>query len=202
AVFEAHHDRYRTTLAADALDINAHYATGSRSFTETLRKILGKDSAGLLKYFLSYGDVKPNAVDVLLMDEAHRIREKTQVRYAKPTGRLQVEDLLHAGRICVFFIDDYQAVRKGEIGSSSFIRAQAEKMGCTVYEYNLESQFRNGGSEKYSEWIDHTLHIRQTATTEWRQEDAFEFRIMDSPHALEQAIRDKVAEGYTGRVMA
>ncbi|PRD46100.1 DNA/RNA helicase domain-containing protein [Sphingobacterium haloxyli] len=48
------------------------------------------------------------------------------------------------GRICVFFIDDYQAVRKGEIGSSSFIRMQAEQMGCTVYEYNLESQFRNG----------------------------------------------------------
>lgn len=190
-------------LLADltALNINAHYATGSRSFTETLRKILGKDSTSLLKYFMSYGEVAPNSVDVLLMDESHRIREKTGYPF-KATGRLQVEDLLRAARISVFFIDDYQAVRKGEIGSSSFIRMQAEQMGCTVYEYNLESQFRNGGSEKYSEWIDHTLHIRQTATTEWRHEDAFEFRIMDSPHALEQAIRDKVAEGYTGRVMA
>lgn len=107
------------------------------------------------------------------------------------------EVLQHAGTI-----SHEQAGAKREIGSSSFIRMQAEKMGCTGYEYNLESQFRNGGSEKYSEWIDHTLHIRQTATTEWRQEDAFEFRIMDSPHALEQAIRDKIAAGYTGRVMA
>lgn len=82
------------------------------------------------------------------------------------TGRLQIEDLLRAARISVFFVDDYQAVRRGEIGQSIFIRQQAEKMGFTVYEYNLESQFRNGGSEKYSQWIDHTLHIRETATTE------------------------------------
>ncbi|CAM3762019.1 DUF2075 domain-containing protein [Sphingobacterium prati] len=190
-------------LLADltASNINAHYATGSKSFTETLRKILGKEANSLLKYFMSYGDAEPNGIDVLLMDEAHRIRERTGYPF-KSTGRLQIEDLLCAARISVFFVDDYQAVRRGEIGQSIFIRQQAEKMGCTVYEYNLESQFRNGGSEKYSQWIDHTLHIRETATTEWKQEDNFEFQIMDSPHAVEQAIRDKVAEGYSGRMMA
>lgn len=190
-------------LLADltASNINAHYATGSKSFTETLRKILGKEANSLLKYFMSYGDAEPNSIDVLLMDEAHRIRERTGYPF-KSTGRLQIEDLLRAARISVFFVDDFQAVRRGEIGQSIFIRQQAEKMGCTVYEYNLESQFRNGGSEKYSQWIDHTLHIRETATTEWKQEDNFEFQIMDSPHAVEQAIRDKVAEGYSGRMMA
>lgn len=190
-------------LLADltASNINAHYATGSKSFTETLRKILGKEANSLLKYFMSYGDAEPNSIDVLLMDEAHRIRERTGYPF-KSTGRLQIEDLLRAARISVFFVDDYQAVRRGEIGQSIFIRQQAEKMSCTVYEYNLESQFRNGGSEKYSQWIDHTLHIRETATTEWKQEDNFEFQIMDSPHAVEQAIRDKVAEGYSGRMMA
>lgn len=190
-------------LLADltASNINAHYATGSKSFTETLRKILGKEANSLLKYFMSYGDAEPNSIDVLLMDEAHRIRERTGYPF-KSTGRLQIEDLLRAARISVFFVDDFQAVRRGEIGQSIFIRQQAEKMGCTVYEYNLESQFRNGGSEKYSQWIEHTLHIRETATTEWKQEDNFEFQIMDSPHAVEQAIRDKVAEGYSGRMMA
>ena len=190
-------------LLADltASNINAHYATGSKSFTETLRKILGKEANSLLKYFMSYGDAEPNSIDVLLLDEAHRIRERTGYPF-KSTGRLQIEDLLHAARISVFFVGDYQAVRRGEIGQSIFIRQQAEKMGCTVYEYNLESQFRNGGSEKYSQWIDHTLHIRETATTEWKQEDNFEFQIMDSPQAVEQVIRDKVAEGYSGRMMA
>lgn len=191
-------------LLADltAMDIHTQYATGSKSFTETLRKILGEDSTSLLKYFLSYGDAEPNSVDVLLMDESHRIREKTNGRYAKPTGLLQIEELIRAARISVFFVDDFQAVRRGEIGSSSFIRVQAEKMGCTVYEYNLESQFRNGGSEKYSKWIDHILHIRDTATTEWKQEKNFEFHIMDSPHAVEQTIREKATKGYSARMMA
>ncbi|RZF61430.1 DNA/RNA helicase domain-containing protein [Sphingobacterium corticibacterium] len=41
-------------------------------------------------------------------------------------------ELIRAARVSVFFVDDFQAVRRGEIGLSSFIRMQAEKMGCTV----------------------------------------------------------------------
>ena len=190
-------------LLADlaALNFNTQYATGSKAFTETLRKILGDNSKSLLKYFMSYGEAKPNEIDVLLMDEAHRIREKTGYPF-KSTGRPQVQDLLNAAKVSVFFIDDYQAVRKGEIGSSAFIKEQAELAGCKVYEYDLEAQFRNGGSERYSDWIDHTLHIRKTATTEWINESDFEFTIMDSPEALETAIRARAEEGYTARVMA
>jgi len=190
-------------LLADlaALNFNTQYATGSKAFTETLRKILGDSSKSLLKYFMSYGEAQPNEIDVLLMDEAHRIREKTGYPF-KATGKPQVQDLLNAAKVCVFFIDDYQAVRKGEIGSSAFIKVQAELAGCKVYEYDLEGQFRNGGSERYSEWIDHTLHIRRTATSEWINEPEYEFNIMDSPEALEEAIRAKVELGYTARIMA
>lgn len=190
-------------LLADlaALNFNTQYATGSKAFTETLRKILGDSSKSLLKYFMSYGEAESNEIDVLLMDEAHRIREKTGYPF-KATGKPQVQDLLNAAKVSVFFIDDFQAVRKGEIGSSGFIRAQAELAGCKVCEYDLEGQFRNGGSERYSEWIDHTLHIRKTATSEWINEPDYEFHIMDSAEALEEAIRAKVELGYTARVMA
>ncbi|PTS92729.1 peptidase S24 [Pedobacter sp. HMWF019] len=190
-------------LLADltARNFNAHYATGSKAFTETLRKILGANSNSLLKYFMSYGEAKSNEIDVLLMDEAHRIREKTGYPF-KSTGKLQVEDLLNAAKVSVFLIDDYQVVRKGEIGSSAFIREKAEATGCKVYEYDLQAQFRNGGSERFSDWVDHTLQIRKTAHVEWVDEPNFQFTIMDSPEAVEQAIRAKVAEGFTARVTA
>lgn len=44
-------------LMADLLKegYNAHYATGSRAFTETLRKIIGSRGAVQFKYFNSYG---------------------------------------------------------------------------------------------------------------------------------------------------
>lgn len=180
---------------------NAHYATGSKSFTETLRKILGTESASLFKYFMSYGAAQPNEIDVLIMDEAHRIRERTGYPF-KSTGRLQIEDLIRAAKISVFFIDDFQAVRKGEIGSSKFIKEQAEKQDCKVFEYELESQFRCGGSDGYTNWIDNTLQIKRTANTIWTPDPNFEFKIFSSAELLEQAIIEKNNEGYSARLTA
>lgn len=72
-------------LLADltALGRNAHFATGSKSFTETLRKIVGTNSSAILKYFMSYGEAEPNELDVLIMDESHRLRKKRAI-HLKP----------------------------------------------------------------------------------------------------------------------
>jgi len=66
-------------LMADLLlkEYNAQYATGSRAFTETLRKIIGTRGASQFKYFNSYTEAQNNAVDVLIADEAHRLRENS-----------------------------------------------------------------------------------------------------------------------------
>lgn len=190
-------------LLADltALGYNSHYATGSKSFTQTLRKIVGGDSNNLFKYFMSYGEAKPKELDVLILDEAHRIREKTGYPF-KSTGHPQVEDLIRASKVLVFFIDDFQSVRKGEIGSAKFIKEHAERLDCKVYEYELEAQFRCGGSNGYTNWVLNTLHIEKTANAIWKDEPAFEFKIFDSPDSLEQAIRDKESEGHTARLTA
>src|SRR6185503_6792563 len=54
---------------------SAHYATGSRAFTQTLRKAIGGRSAPFFRYFNSFRDAERNGIDVLIADEAHRIRE-------------------------------------------------------------------------------------------------------------------------------
>lgn len=190
-------------LLADlaALGFNTQYATGSGSFTKTLRKIVGSGAENLFKYFMSYGAVQPRELDVLIMDEAHRIREKTGYPF-KGTGRPQVEDLIRATKVALFFIDDFQYVRKGEIGSSQYIKEHAERLGCKIFEYELESQFRCGGSDGYANWIDNTLQIKDTANAFWSDEPGFEFKIFDSPEALEEAIRSKNEEGFTARITA
>lgn len=60
-------------LMADLLlkGYNTHYATGSRAFTTTLRKIIGARGAAQFKYFNSYSDAERDVVDVLISDEAH-----------------------------------------------------------------------------------------------------------------------------------
>src|SRR6266508_3275137 len=55
-------------LMADLLQkgFNAQYATGSRAFTETLRKVIGSRGGVQFKYFNSYTGADYNAVDVLI----------------------------------------------------------------------------------------------------------------------------------------
>ena len=52
------------------------HATGSRSFTRTLRKVAGQRAPRvqkLFKYFNQFMDAERNGLDVLILDEAHRI---------------------------------------------------------------------------------------------------------------------------------
>ena len=184
---------------------NAHYATGSRAFTGTLRKIIGPRGSVQFKYFNSYMDAEPNAVDVLICDEAHRIREKSYNRFTAKRKRVetpQIDQLLNAGKVVVFLLDDNQVVRPNEIGSAEFIKARALERGCEVFEYELEAQFRCQGSDAFVNWVNNTLGIRRTANAIWTGTEDFDFRIMESPEALEEAIERRVAEGFSARVTA
>jgi DUF2075 family protein len=194
-------------LMADLLlaGYNAHYATGSKAFTETLRKIIGDRGSVQFKYFNSYMGANPDAVDVLICDEAHRIRETSHNRYtpkAKRTDTPQIQELIMASRVSAFFIDEDQVVRPAEIGSVKHIKDFATKNDCFLFEHELETQFRCSGSEAFVSWINNTLGIARTPHVLWTGEENFEFRIFDSPETLEKAIRIKAQEGLSARTTA
>jgi len=184
---------------------NAQYATGSKAFTETLREVIGRRGAPQFKYFNSYTTAEPNAVDVLICDEAHRIRKTSNNYYtsqAKRSDSAQIEEILDAGKVSVFFIDDDQVVRPNEIGSSDYIRLWANKLNCQLFEFKLETQFRCAGSDGFVNWINNTLAIRKTANIIWSGDDNFDFKIFPTAEELEAAIREKVSQGNTARVTA
>jgi DUF2075 family protein/phage repressor protein C with HTH and peptisase S24 domain len=194
-------------LMADLLlkGYNAHYATGSRAFTGTLREIIGTRGSAQFKFFNSYSGAEFNVIDILIADEAHRIRSTSNSRFTpriKRTNLPQIEELLHASKVAVFFIDDDQVVRPNEIGSTEYIKENALKNNCKIYEYELEAQFRCNGSDAFVNWINNTLSIKRTANVIWDQHEEFDFKIFNSPLELENAIRQKVSEGFTGRVTA
>jgi hypothetical protein len=184
---------------------NAHYATGSRAFTATLRRIIESRGGVQFKFFNSYGSAEPNSVDVLISDEAHRIR-KTSSSWRTPSPKRsdmpQVEELLRAAKVAVFLIDDAQVVRPDEIGSVAYIKEAATRLGCIVSEYELEAQFRCAGSDAFVNWVNNTLGIRRTANVLWEGDERFDFRIAGSPLELEGMIREKVTQGHSGRMTA
>ncbi len=173
---------------------NAQYATGSRAFTETLRKIIKSRGAAQFKYFNSYTDAENNAIDVLIADEAHRLRETSFNRFTPKAERStvpQIEELLSASKVSAFFIDDDQVVRPGEIGSVNYIKEYAAKNNCKIFEYELEAQFRCNGSDAFVNWVNNTLGIKRTANVIWDQHEEFDLKVFDSPEDLENAIREQ-----------
>jgi hypothetical protein len=184
---------------------NAHYATGARAFTQTLREVIGRRGAAQFKFFNSYQDAEPNAVDVLICDESHRIRARSWNRFtpkAKRRDEAQIQEILRAAKVAVFLIDDKQVVRPEEVGSVEYIRQQAAAAGCRVFDYQLEAQFRCAGSDAFVSWINNTLGIERTAHVLWEGDEAFDFRIVGSPGELDRLIREKAAEGHSARVTA
>jgi DUF2075 family protein len=194
-------------LLADALAEGrpAHYATGSRAFNETLWEILGPTSRQVVRYFHQYGTAPPGSLDLLILDEAHRIRATSNHRFMAPaqrSGKSQVRELLEAARVCVVFLDPAQVVRPDEVGSVETILAEAARQGADTRVLSLDAQFRCAGSEAYVDWVDNTLGVRRTGQALWEGDDGFDVRIVASPEELEAAIREKAAQGFTARMMA
>ena len=128
------------------------HATGSRSFTQTLRKVAGRRAPRVQKmfrYFNQFIDIERNSLDVLILDEAHRIRETSVSRYTPArfrTDRRQLDELIAAARVPVFLLDQHQVVRPGEQGSVEQITAYAASLGLRTHLVELGEQYRCGGS--------------------------------------------------------
>jgi uncharacterized protein len=184
------------------------HATGSRSFTQTLRKVAGKGSSriqNLFKYFNQFVDADRNGIEVLILDEAHRIRETSMSRYTPArlrSDRRQIDELLSAARVPVFLLDKHQVVRPGELGTVDDIERHAKLLGLAVEKINLDAHFRCGGSEAYLEWVVRLLGLAAGGPLPWQGDPAFAVHIADSPQELEHALRKQLDAGYSARIAA
>lgn len=147
----------------------------------------------------AFTDPQPDSFDVLIVDEAHRLNEKSGL-YGN-LGDNQVKELITAARCTVFFVDDDQRVTLADIGHTGELRRWAAELGADVTELALASQFRCSGSDGYLAWLDDTLAIRPTAnqvldTTE------YDFRVIDSPTELHTLIEQKNRAANKARVVA
>ena len=186
---------------------NAQHATGSKAFTENIRRVVGRRAGGSqFRYFNQYGGMDRNAVDVLILDEAHRLRSTSANRFtpkAKRTDLAQIDELIGVAKTSVFFIDDLQGVRPNEVGDTQLILEAAERNSAEVSAFELDTQFRLAGSKAFLNWIDHTLGLAETAHPTWDAErETFDFRIVDSVEQLDSLIRSKAEEGHSARLTA
>lgn len=164
--------------------------------TKTLRRTTIDN---LFKGTGSYVTTPEQIFDVLIVDEAHRLNEKSGL-YAN-LGTNQIKEIINASHTNIFFIDEDQRVTFQDIGSIEAITQFAKDANSEVSILQLDSQFRCNGSDGYIAWLDNTLQIRETANVDLTDID-YEFRVFDNPTDMRKAIVDKNNLNNKARIVA
>lgn len=135
-------------MAQEGSARNMFFTTRSKALRESLRERLrsipinnrtanASDLIANIFHFKPY-HFKESEVDLLLIDEAHRVQKSANYmgdKLYEQTYLSQVTSLIYCSKVCVFFIDDKQAIKKEEIGNSSDIRQSAENYSIDVRDY-------------------------------------------------------------------
>lgn len=185
-------------------ELNVKFVAPNSSFRDVMINSLSRDNTkirlnSLFKGSAGFVDSEKNIFDVIIVDEAHRLKNSMAYQYM---GENQVEDIVKAAKKSIFFVDDNQVIRPEDIGSTSEVYRVAEKFNAKVYEIELTAQFRCAGAEGYINWLDHTLQIHDTANFNgWDKKD-FDFQVFDNPNDLYKQIKEKSSNGHKARVLA
>jgi DUF2075 family protein len=147
----------------------------------------------------TYINTERNQYDALLVDEAHRLNEKSGM--FSNLGENQIKEIINAARCSVFFLDEDQRVTLKDIGSDAEISKWAAHSGATLHQLELSSQFRCNGSDGYMAFLDNLLGIRKTANTDL-SDIAYDFQVCQSPNELHARILDKNQDRNRARMVA
>ena len=147
----------------------------------------------------SFVDCLNNEYDTLIVDEAHRLNAKSGM--FGNLGENQVKEIIQSSRTSIFFIDEYQRIHMKDVGSEELIRGFAKELNAEVFDADLTSQFRCGGSDGYLAWIDNSLGLRATANTSL-DTSQFDFRIFDDPKEMYDSIIEKNNQNFKSRLVA
>lgn len=147
----------------------------------------------------AFHETEANAFDALVVDEAHRLNEKSGL-YGN-LGENQIKEIIHSSRSTIFFVDDDQVVTLSDIGQAAELDKWAQSARAEVTHLELASQFRCNGSDGYIAWLDNTLGIRETANTTLEPKE-FDFRVIDSPNELHELIAERNTANNKSRVVA
>jgi len=183
--------------------LNVRYVTPNgapRAVYET--KLKDRVSGDAFKHMFTgsgaFHRVERNAYEVLIVDEAHRLSEKSG--FYKNEGENQIKEIINSAHTSVFFIDEAQKVTWSDIGEIEEIKRFASEANAHIQEYELLSQFRCGGSDDYLEWLDSILGLRKSS--QLFSKKSFDFRVFDSAKELHQEIKVKNRTNNRSRVVA
>ena len=147
----------------------------------------------------SFHSLEPDSYDALLVDEAHRLVEKSG--FYRNLGVNQINEIVQSARVTVFFSDESQLVTWRDIGTLDEIRSWAKQNDAPIEELQLSAQFRCAGSDEYLKWLDSTLQLAPDESPNMSTCE-YDIRIVDSPAQLRDLIFELNKSNNRSRLLA
>ncbi len=206
----------RRTLAAAGWDVI--HATGAKALTLTLRDTYARqaprgtknrakqEAVRLFTYFNQLRKLGENGCDVVICDEAHRIRRHSVDRYTpkaeRENPRAQTDEIIDAARVPVFLLDDWQSLRPGEVGTAEYLKQRAEALGYKHTLTDLNGMYRAQGSAYYRDWVLRLLSVGVLTPQAWVPDGRMHVQLAETPEEMEDFLRAREAAGDTARMVA
>ncbi|MGL5649115.1 MAG: DUF2075 domain-containing protein, partial [Clostridium sp.] len=200
----------KTVLAINLLvkmlneNLLSYYVTKNAAPREVYeKKLKGRYTSKYIKNLFkgsgSFINIEENELDIVLVDEAHRLMAKSGM--FKNLGENQIKEIIKASKVSVFFIDEKQRVTIDDIGSVEEIKKYAKENNAKIKELKLESQFRCNGSDSYLNWIDDLLYDEETNIFDGFEFD-YDIKIAENPNEVYEIIKEKNKLENKSRMLA
>ena len=173
------------------------------SLRKTLKKVFRNVKGLNASMVIGPSEVSKNEYDLLIVDEAHRLRKRKNITnfksfddanlllgFDKETGT-EIDWIIKQSNNQIFFYDSHQSIKPSDIDQSKF---ESVRMIQNVYSLKLTSQLRVKGGFDYISYIDNLLHCRLKEGDEKFKSDDYEFKLYDSLKELYSDLRIKEEE--------
>ncbi|MEG2013682.1 MAG: DNA/RNA helicase domain-containing protein [Anaerovoracaceae bacterium] len=179
-----------------------------QSLRKTIKKVF-KNIKGLNgKMVLSPNDASKETYDLLIVDEAHRLKQRKALsqypifdnnnrKFGLGNDGTELDWILKSSKNQIFFYDSSQSVKPSDVDKERFdAMFSAEK----VKQFELRSQWRCDGGNDYIEYV--KCIMSDKPPVDFKQINNYDFCLFDDVNEMVEAIKDKDKDYGLCRIVA
>lgn len=170
------------------------------SLRKTLKNVFQNVKGLNANMVIGPSEVSRNKYDLLIVDEAHRLRKRKNITnfksfddanamlgFDKESGT-ELDWILKQSNHQIFFYDAHQSIKPSDIDQNKF---ESVKKNKDSFSLKLISQLRVKGGMDYVTYIDNLLHCRLEKSDGKFKSDNYEFKLYDSLKELYSDLEEK-----------
>jgi DUF2075 family protein len=169
----------------------------------TIRKVFSKVRGLKSSMVIGPNDVTKKKYDVLIVDEAHRLKQRRQItnyasfditnkKFGLDNRGTELDWIMKSSKHQILFYDKNQSVRPADLSPDMFSSLDSVK-------YDLVSQMRVAAGEEYTNFIDDIFDLQDVKKYKFPK---YDLKIYDDIHKMVSDIKQKDSELHLCRMVA